>query len=226
MQASLRQKRGPQAGITLIELLVGMVIVSVLSTMLVSGWISLQRSNAYTVSSTTAQASARDALDRVASELRDCQSLTTSGTPFVSTSATECDYYSAYNQPGVDTSGGSTATGALRLTRIYIGNDPYAVGDARHDASVRWLWWQRDTDNSGTFTSADRQIALAQNVVNTRVSPTIDLFTYYDKNVAATTVPANVAMVTVKLAIDSNLNHPPKYVEIDTTVRPRNGSGS
>ena len=218
-QTAIRRKRGAQAGITLVELVVGMVIMSILTTMMVTGWISLQRSDALTVNATTAQASARDALARISSELRDCQSAT-GACPFVSIANNECDFYSAYNQPGVSGNGSSFApTAALRLTRIYISADA-------HDATRMDVWWQRDTDNSGTFTSADRKVCLARYVVNGTTLAPFSLFTYYDKTLTTLTSltdPTKVAMVVVRLAVqyDMSTSHP-HYIEVDTTLRPRN----
>ncbi len=218
-QTTLRRKPGRQAGITLVELIVAMVIMTLLTTMMVTGWISLQHSDALAVDVTTAQASARDALARISNELRDCQS-PTGGCPFVSIANNECDFYSAYNQPGVTTSGSSFApTAALRLTRIYIAADA-------HDATQLDVWWQRDTDNSGTFTSADRKVCLASYVVNGTTLAPFNLFTYYDKTLTTLTSltdPTKVAMVVVRLAVQYDMSKSsPKYVEVDTTVRPRN----
>ncbi len=208
-----------QAGVTLVELVVAMVIMGILTTMMVAGWISLQSSDALAVDATTGQAYARDALERISNELRDCQS-PTGGCPFVSIANNECDFYSAYNQAGVAGSGTSFATTAtLRLTRIYIAAD--AQDPTRMD-----VWWQRDTDNSGTFTSADRKICLARYVVNGTALAPFSLFTYYDKTLTALSSlsdPTKVAMVVVRLAVqyDLSTSHP-HYIEVDTTLRPRN----
>ena len=65
MQIPRREKRASQAGLSMIELLVSMIIVTVIGTMLVAGWISLQRSFAFAQAKNTARATARDALERL-----------------------------------------------------------------------------------------------------------------------------------------------------------------
>ena len=95
--------------------------------MLIMGWINLQKSSAYALQSSNARGSARDAISRISSELRDCQpttlptatpSPTTSPALFVTAQPMEAVFYSAYNQLGVANEG--TGTGALRLTRIWL----------------------------------------------------------------------------------------------------------
>ena len=109
---------------------------------------------------------------RITRELRDAQpaALTTpASSPFTVATPTEVDFYSAFNSAGVRADG--TGTGALRLTRIYL--------DTSGSAAQKTLYWQRDTNASGGFDSADRKIVLARSVVNTSVpstgSPTRDL---------------------------------------------------
>ena len=62
-----------QDGLTLIEILISMIILSIITTMLVMGWVNLQRGYAFTVSSNNSRATARDAISRVSSELRAAQ---------------------------------------------------------------------------------------------------------------------------------------------------------
>ena len=64
------EARARQAGLSMIELVVTLVILSVIGTMLVGGWISLQRSFAFAQAKNTARATARDALARMSSEFR------------------------------------------------------------------------------------------------------------------------------------------------------------
>jgi len=219
MQTPLREKRGAQAGITLIELLISMIILTIVSTMLVGGWISLQRSFAFAQATNTARATARDALDRVSSELRDCQPPTTGGSPFTSASPYRCVFYSSYNQAGASADGTGNKSTVLLLTRIYL--------------DQKTLYWQRDTNGSGTFTSADRTIVLATNVVNDASTLNVPIFTYGYKDTSgnyatATTMadPSKIISVQVRLVVDANLSHTPKYVDLTTTVRPRNAGSN
>ena len=123
METKRQRKRDPQAGLTLMELLITMIVLAIVSTMLIGGSISLQRAYAFTQATNTARAAARDALDRISSELRDCQppDLTTAGRPLFMfpTPATDgrwdVGFYSSYNQPLADHDG--TGIGVRRLTQ-------------------------------------------------------------------------------------------------------------
>lgn len=242
MQTAMGEKRGSQAGMTLMELLVSMIIMSVIGTMLVGGWISLQRSYAFTRVTNSARATARDALDRMSSELRASQPPTAAVTtqfylpatltyPYMN-GPTSCVFYSAYNNSAAaDGAGlaltGSTppATSAIRLTAIWL------------DTSASTLYWQRDTNNNGLDPS-DRKIVLASKcVVNTAASVNRNIFTYYFRDPttgayshastlasSGTNNAANLRSVRIELIVDVNLSHSPTYVDLTTTVRPRNAA--
>jgi prepilin-type N-terminal cleavage/methylation domain-containing protein len=64
-----------QSGLTLIELLVSIIIASIISSMLLISWFSLNRSYAYTVSSTKAREGGRQAVSRLQREVRDAESV-------------------------------------------------------------------------------------------------------------------------------------------------------
>ena len=225
---------GGQAGITLIELLVSMTILSVVTTMIIMSWLSLQSSSAQTVSANDARSSARDALQRMSIEIRsaDAQPGSTDGAVFTKATPTEVDFYSSFNVAG-QTSDGS-GTGALRLTKMYLtGTMPYQS-----------LVMVRDTNNNGALgDSGDQTLVLATNVVNNSLpsttSPTA-VFTYGYRDTsgdfqAATTIPspslpsitlASIISVNMRVMIDKNLNHTPLPVDLQTIVRPQNAPSS
>ena len=181
-----------QRGVTLVELLVTMIVMGIVTAVLTTSWIALQSSYAHTVSSNDSQSTARDALARMGSELRDAQPPNLSGGSALFTSAapTEADFYSSYNQAGTASDG--SGVGTVLLTRVYLGGT----------APYQTLYWQRDTDKNGAFDTGDRTMVLATNVVNnsitdTTVTPntaTTPIFTYtYTVSGAsqtATTVPS------------------------------------
>ena len=233
LQTARSETRRSQAGVTLMELLFAMVILAVVTTMLVGGWVALQRASAHTVRTTTARASARDALARISSELRACQPLTlgTAGeTPFTVAWPMEVTFYSAYNHPGANADG--SGTGALRPTRIWL--------DTSGSSPQKTLYWQRDMDSNGSFTDpGDRTIVLARDVVNnsisnTNVTPTASytaIFTYGYRDASGSFTTADtiasadltrIISVQVRLIVDANLSHTPTYVDLTTTLRPRN----
>jgi type II secretory pathway pseudopilin PulG len=233
MRTPTRQRREPQAGISLTELLIAMIIMTVLSTMLVGGWISLQRSFVFTSAANSARATARDALDRTASEIRASQPFplpeatsTAPSTPFLAgTSPYVCDgyrcvFYSAYNNSAAaDGSGGAQQ----RLTAIWL--DTLAPG------AQKTLYWRRDTNGSGTLEAADRTVVLASNVVNSDASVNRPVFVYNvrdatsgyhpEASLTSTTVFTLVS-VQVEIIVDANLAHTPTRIALKTTVQPRN----
>lgn len=216
-----------QNGVTLIELLVSMLILGVISTLLLMGWTSLQRSYASGVRANNAQAEARDAMSRMSREIRDAQPATITtppASPFTLATATQIAFYSAFNDPGQRADG--SGIGALRLTRIYV--------DTGGAAAQKTLYWQRDTNGNGVFDASDRKIVLARSVVNNSVPSTsapTPVFTYgyrdsSDNFLTATSVATGdltkIISVQIHLIVDANLARTPTYAELQTTVRPRN----
>lgn len=251
MLTAPREKRGSQTGITLIELLVAMIILSIVSTMLVGTWISLQRAYSFTIKANTARATARDAIGRISSELRDAQPTTlATATPtpvpaavFIVAKPMEASFYSAYNQAGAQND--TTGTAAMRLTRIWLDTATVLPPPAKPESKT--LYWQRrtDTSTSGAWTDATvRKVVLAQNVVNNSVpdpsvTPTsayTPVFKYcyrdtlnvaqWTDNSAGTLDLTKIIAVRVRLIVDANVNRTPTYVDLTTTVRPRNASGN
>lgn len=225
------RRRSAQAGITLVELLVTMIILTIVMTMLVTSWISLSNSYAFTSRDNQARATARDALTRVSSEIRDAQpAIATSTTPFYlgGTSpyvcdANDCVFYSAYNNPLAYSQSGTSGLSRVALTAIWL--------DTSGTQAQKTLYWQRDTNGNGALDSNDRKIILATNVVNTAASVNKPIFTYnlYSGASGYTTATsltaanvASLASVQVDIIVDANLSHAPRYIDLMTTVEPRN----
>jgi prepilin-type N-terminal cleavage/methylation domain-containing protein len=239
MRKLLKGTRRSQAGLTLIEVLVSMIIMTVISTMLVMGWISLQRSYAFTRTTNAARATARDALDRMSSEVRASQPQTTASgaTQFYLPATptypymcgpTSCVFYSAYNNSAA---ADGTGLAQVRLTALWLDTS---------GGVQKTLYWQRDMDNNG-FDANDRKIVLATDVVNTAAGVSKNIFTYYFRNlttgvwshsssISRTTTDANyvgnLRNIQIELIIDANLSHTPTYVDLRTTIRPRNAGAA
>ena len=217
-----------QAGVTLVELLVAMVIMTVITTMIIGGWVALQSSYAHSVNQNDARSSARYAIDFASGEIRGAQpqSVTTPPqAPFTVAQPMEIDYYSSHDQPGTAADGSGTAN--LRLTRIYL------------DTATGTLYWQRDTNGSGTWGSGDRKMVLASGVLNNstanpNVTPSTAytaLFTYgyLDTNgnfaSADTIATANLSAiisVNVHVLVGAQSNHKIVPADLQITVAPRN----
>jgi prepilin-type N-terminal cleavage/methylation domain-containing protein len=220
--------RRRQAGVTLVELLVAMVIMTVITTMIIGGWIALQSSYARSVNQNDARSSARYALDFASAEIRGAQPQTVTTppqSPITLATPMEIDYYSSHDQPGTAADG--TGTGNLRLTRIYL------------NTTSGTLYWQRDTNGSGTWGSGDRTIVLATGVLNnstanSNVTPgtaytAVFTYGYLDSNgnytSADTVTSANLAAivsVTVHVLVGTQSSHKIAPADLQITVAPRN----
>ena len=237
-----RRTRRSQAGLTLVELLVSIIVVGILTTMLVSGWINLQRASAVTVSASTSRATARDAMSRVSSELRGAQptSLPTpvpsatgapvSQPPLTMATRNDVRFSSSFNSSNANADGSGLA--ALRPTRLWL--------DTSGSQDQKTLFWQRDMNANGSFTDAgDRSIVLAEDVVNEVVADATNggtsytpVFRYAYRNALgniqwtdnADSVLASIVAIRARLLIDSNMARGPSPVDITTTVRLRNAS--
>ncbi len=238
MQTPLSDKHRSQAGLTLIEILIAMIVLAIVSSMLVGTWIQLQHTFAFAQADNTAGATGRDALDRVSSELRAAQpnpsGTPASATPFILTLATPyvCDqnhvtFYSAYNNSAAFADGAGpspgTGTAALRLTSIWL--------DTSGTSAQKKLYWQRDTNGNGALDATDRITLLANNVVNTAASVNKNIFQYVFRDTSGAYTYANsltsgnvasLTAVNIELVVDANLADKPTYVDLVSTVLPRN----
>jgi prepilin-type N-terminal cleavage/methylation domain-containing protein len=233
-QTALERRRARQTGFTLIELLVSMIILAIVGTMLVTTWISLQRAFEFTQADNTAASTGRDAIDRVASEVRAAQPCTLSPTtPFCLTLTTpyvcdnyDCTFYSPYNNKNAAANSGTSGQSAAVLTSIYL--------DTSGTTSQKKLKLWRDLNGNGVNDAGDQTILLATNVVNTAASVNRPIFTYVlDTNGNGVYTLANslnsgnaksVVAVKIEVVVDANLNNRPTYVDFVSTVRPRNVS--
>jgi prepilin-type N-terminal cleavage/methylation domain-containing protein len=250
MSTAPNKPRQGQAGLTLIEVLISMIILSIITTMLVVGWVSLQRGSAFAITSNNARGTARDAISRISSDLRAAQpnalpipapsaSVTPAALPPI-TYARPMDvrFYSAYNSTTAAADG--TGVAAVRMTRIWL------------ETSTKKLWLYRDTTGNGDASDAgDRKILLARNVVNNDPAigsdPTNDppsggtsyhpLFRYayrtslsspvqWTDNAGGTLDLGTIVAIRARVIIDANIAHTPKFIDATTTVRLRNASGS
>ena len=243
-----RTDRGRESGLTLIEILISMIILSIITTFLVIGWINMQRGAAFAVTTNDTRSVTRDAISRVGSELRAAQP---TALPSVSASATampagypplqtagqwSVQFYSAFNNPNAVSDGTGVAAGVLRKTWIYVHVDGTTPG------AMQTLYLKRDLNNNGTFDAGDLTIILAKNVVNKTLydangqAQEYSLFVYgyrtsstspvlWTDNRDGTLDLTTVVAVRSRVIVDVNPNHSPKYIDTTTTVRLRNASG-
>jgi prepilin-type N-terminal cleavage/methylation domain-containing protein len=209
------RRRDRQRGITLVELLAAMVVMGILTTMIIGSWVALSKAYSFTTRSDKQRDRANQAMARMSREIRDAQAVPggTSGA-FTRTYPNEIRFYSTFNMAGA-----SDPTTTPRLTRFIL----------RDGAIYRQL-----AGADGDFESGDSGEAshlLVKDVVNQQTGD--DLFTYsainsttgqmYASNGMTTLVPpSKVQTVSIFLQVDLNPGQSPNYMDIATTVEPRN----
>jgi len=189
---------------TLVELLVVMVIMTVVSTMIILTWFSLQNSYSFTVTSTDQRVAARDAMSRMVRELRDAQGgLNT--TPIVAASDTSVAFWTPFNNPG------SSNLGVNRPTSF------------TYDARARTI----------TRTAGGSTTVLIANIVNSTApassgNPPVFSYDYFSSDGKLhsneTIVPdfASIIAVHVHVLVDLNPGKSPTFMNLESTAQLRN----
>ncbi|MEI6451224.1 MAG: prepilin-type N-terminal cleavage/methylation domain-containing protein, partial [Actinomycetes bacterium] len=226
-----RSKR--QEGLTLVELVVGMVILGIVSTMLFTTWFSLSRSYAYSVNSSIARDDARQAISRMEREIRDAESSPITSTPaIIEAHPYWICMFTTFNDP-------SSSTPAT---------DPHLVAYRLYTDNT--LWRFEDTDGSGTIggivmepvsgaspnvgekTTGEGRMLLCGSVVNL-VNPATPLFMYnyysasgdllsVDDVSSANNQTARIVAVQTHLRVDLSPTRSPVYTDFLVTATLRN----
>ena len=103
-----------QRGITLVELLVVMSIMLIVTTMIIGTWVALTNAYSFSSRSDKQRDLARQAIDRMAREIRDAQEPLGTSSPAINLAyPNEIRFYSTFN-----TSDASSPTTEPRLTRF------------------------------------------------------------------------------------------------------------
>jgi len=203
-----------QEGVTLVELLVVMVIMSIVTTMIIITWIALQNSYAFTVDSTNQRVAARDTMARMVRELRDAQGSVTDSA-IISATENRVDFMTTFNDPGADT------TGVNRLTRY------------QYDPSAETITRTRDTINNDGIGPGDRTTVLVHNVVNSSApdeygNPPVFSYDYYDTDgnlhlaSKAPADPSAIVSVHIRVLVDLQPGHSPRLMDLTSTAQLRN----
>jgi prepilin-type N-terminal cleavage/methylation domain-containing protein len=238
------RRRTAEAGVTLVEILVSIVILGIITTFLVGGWINLQRASTVTVAANDSRASARDAIDRLTSEIRVAQpsalptpaptetTLPTGAPPLLSATPWEVRFFSAFNASGAG--GDGSGVGSLRLCRLYL--------ETGGSSDQKAVYLQRDLDNDGAFSGPGDQttlltrMAINKYLVDTTGDADFSLFTYGYRASSADPVQwttngdgaldlDRVVAVSVRLVVDADVARSPSCVDTRSTVRLRNANG-
>jgi prepilin-type N-terminal cleavage/methylation domain-containing protein len=208
-------KPGGQRGVTLVELLVVLVIMTIVSTMILGVWFTLSRSYANTSESSQQRDDAQLAMERLTREIRDAQATTASDGAAIS--ATNLGPYCVRINTSFNTSDADNPTTVPRLVQFRLQDGV--------------LYRQTAGPDRVFGTSDDANTVMIRDVVN--ASTTTDLFTYYYYNgtgdlvhsSGTSALPANtlrVKAIKVTLLVDLNPGRSPEYMKLVNMVQPRN----
>jgi len=221
---------------TLIELLVSMIVLGVVSTMIYTSWIDMNRSYAYTVNSNVTRDDARQATARMEREIRDAEPTAAANGSLIYASPYWICFTTTFNNPDA-----ALATAAPHLTvyRLYTDNTLWKFEDADNNGTISGIsmsdaYHSGGSPNVAEETTGEGAIKLTGNVANLFGTPT-PLFSYCyfastGASVVASGVPTSnlyyqdvqVTAVLIHLKVDLNPLHPPVYVDFQTTATFRN----
>ena len=147
-----RHKR--QAGITLIELLIGMTITTVISAMLITSWIALSDSYSFTTRDTKAREYARDGVRRLSREIRAAEAVP-GYAPIRRAGSFSIQFTTLFNDAG--------AADVLNTSPVLVG---YRLRTGTMPGAYD-LWRIKDTDGNGSVSlyTTDTKFKVASYVV-------------------------------------------------------------
>lgn len=225
-QRLARRRPHRQAGLTLVELLVAMGILSVLTTMILMSWFALQNSFGFSVQASHAREAARDAVSRMTVAVRDAQSTTYGTTPYNAIFValrSEIDFNTTYQLlSGNPTAPSDVNTPPVRACFLFDQDKIYYLVD-------------RDGDGlENEKASRSGKDVIVDNVVNASKPSTYkptDVFTYTyfsgegvlksASSVSGTSL-SKIYSVQIHVLVDLNPNRSPVYMDLKTTAQPRN----
>ena len=243
-----RVRRRGLAGMTLTELLISIVIMSIVSTMVLMGWFALSKSYSFSVNSNVARDSGRQAMSRMEREIRDMES---SGSGAVALKSARCywiAFYTTFNNEGNSQPGAQPHLVVYRLysngqiwrfedepkNGVYDGVldnvDPSPVLDAGNDRDVT----QYDLDEQ---TNGEGRILLTKNISNVNAKPgqpkALFTYTFYDSAGLLRTEDIltgdinrqGVQTVQIHLLVDLNPSKSPVYADLLAAAQLRNQRG-
>jgi prepilin-type N-terminal cleavage/methylation domain-containing protein len=210
------------SGLTLVELLVVMSILSVVSAMLIFTWIALADSFSNTTRSSDARDLARQAASRMEREIRDAEAQITTG-PYagkpaiLEAFANKIVFVTTFNDAGNDVPNAQ----------------PLAVCYFLQDGT---LYMKRDADDDGVWDTTTPR-TLVPYVVNASTgasgSTPVFSYAYIDEDGNFVTPPltnvnlseyvrGRIVSVTFTLLVDLNPGHMPTHMTFTTTAQLRN----
>jgi prepilin-type N-terminal cleavage/methylation domain-containing protein len=232
------QRGGRQSGMTLIELLIGLIIMSIITAMILVSWFALSRSYSFSATSNKARDYAREATARLEREIRDAESHpSTTEAALLRARARTVVVSTTFNRAG---NSAPSMTPHLVMFRLYPDGELWRFYDEGGNGSIEGVDMNADGWPGNPYSVAEQASGeggrlLVKDVVNDKVpsvgSPTpLFHYSYYETDgdlVQSTTVlgAANrrsVVSVQFNLLVDLNPAHSPVYTEFQTTAQLRN----
>ncbi len=206
-----------ESGVTLMELLVVLVVGSLVSGLLVLGWISLTRAYSHTTISSESRDEARQAVARLSREIRDAEA--TGGVSAVTSASTSelIEFTTTFNIEG------NTGPNPSPVLTRY---------EYRIDASTGEQSLHRLRNFTGNAPPWERDDLVISHLVNRdpttgewRVPPFQYGWMGADRIIHSTTpapTPASIKMVRIHLLVDQNDGRAPTAMDLQATVQLRN----
>jgi len=240
MRPQMHRHRGDhQSGMSLVELLISMIIMSVITVMILVSWFALSKSYSYSVSSNEARDTAREATARLEREIRDAESVsTTSEAALIRARVRTIVVSTTFNIAG---NAGPSTVPRLVMYRLYPGGELWRFFDVNGNGVIEGVdmnadGWPGNPYLVGERAAGEGHRMLVKNVVNDKVpsdtNPTpLFRYSYYreadgelvqDTTVLGATNRRRVVSVQFDLLVDLNPARSPIYTEFQTTAQLRN----
>lgn len=236
--------RVDRRGVSLIELLVAMTILSVVTSMILISWVALSDSYSFTVKSNVSRDDARQALSRMAREVRDAEYpeniVTTSECAIVRARARWIEFYTTFNHANATD---PLANPRLVLYRLYADGELWRYEDRNGVGGISGVSipgvedpWYSSTFNDNEKVNGEGAMLMVANVVNNEQpqggDPATPVFRYsrYLNDGSVDVQPAvygtgnrsTILAVQIQLRVDLNPGNSPVFVDLKTTAQLRN----
>lgn len=206
-----------ESGVTLVELLVVIIIMSIVSTMILGTWFALSRAYASSTQSAKQRDHAQMAMSRLTRELRDVQAAPPA----------------SLNGAAISSTGlGPTSIQFNTTFNMAAADDPATVPQlVRYSLEGETLFRELAGADRQFGTGDERKEALVEHVVNTANNADLFQYYYYDGtgDLRRSTGPLNVPALTarikaikISLLVDLRPGHSPEHMKIINVVQPRN----
>lgn len=233
---------GGQRGMSLVELLVGMAIMGVITAMLLMSWFALSRSYSFSMQSNRARDDARQALSRMAREIRDAENppaiVSTTEVAIVRARARWIQFYTTFNAADA---ANPFSTPRLVMYRLYPDGELWRFADVNKNGTILNVAipgvqdpWQLYTYNVAEQLSGEGAMLMCKNVINNSVpsvsNPTpVFMYSRYLSNGSLQLDPVvyspdrkEIVAVQIHMLVDINPKRAPTYVDLVTTAQLRN----